>query len=154
MHPPLPQPQDRAAGYRNEVTGRRPRGFELISWVFMRISGALLVLLILGHLAVNLVVGGGINAIDFALVAGRYTNPFWQLWSLAILWLAMLHGANGMRTLIHDYTERPATRAAVTVTLYVTTATIITLGTLVIFSFDPCPARADPALVPSFCEAG
>lgn len=110
--------------------------------------------LVLGHLTVNLVIGGGINAIDFAVVAGRYTNPFWQLWSLSILWLAMLHGANGMRTIINDYTERPATRATLTVGLYVTTAAIITLGTLVIFTFNPCTTGADPALVPSFCQVG
>lgn len=154
MHPPLPPPREHPGGVRREPTGRRPRGFELTSWVFMRISGALLVVLVLGHLTVNLVIGGGINAIDFAVVAGRYTNPFWQLWSLSILWLAMLHGANGMRTIINDYTERPATRATLTVGLYVTTAAIITLGTLVIFTFNPCTTGADPALVPSFCQVG
>jgi succinate dehydrogenase / fumarate reductase, membrane anchor subunit len=26
------------------------------------------------------------------------------------------------------------------------------LGTLVLFTFDPCPAGADPELVASFCE--
>ena len=29
---------------------------------------------------------------------------------------------------------------------------MIILGTLVIFTFDPCPVGAEPSLLPSFCE--
>ena len=108
----------------------------------MRILGALLVLLVLGHLSVNLVVGGGINAFDFDLVAGRYTNPFWQLWNLTILWLAMLHGANGRHTIIADYTVRPATRTTPTITLRLTTVTIISWAPS--SSSLSIPARAGP----------
>ncbi len=39
-------------------------------------------------------------------MAGRWASPFWQVWDLAMLWLAMLHGANGLRTVINDYAER------------------------------------------------
>ncbi len=37
-------------------------------------------------------------------------RPFWQVWDLLMLWLAMLHGTNGMRTVINDYAERDTTR--------------------------------------------
>jgi succinate dehydrogenase / fumarate reductase membrane anchor subunit len=30
---------------------------------------------------------------------------------------------------------------------------VVTLGTLVIFTFDPCPVGADPDLLASFCTA-
>ncbi|MBG9885152.1 succinate dehydrogenase, partial [Bacillus toyonensis] len=78
---------------------RRRRGVNLEKWgwVFMRASGVLLVVLIFGHLFVNLMVGEGIHALDFAFVAGKFATPFWQWWDVTMLWLALIHGANGMR---------------------------------------------------------
>jgi succinate dehydrogenase / fumarate reductase membrane anchor subunit len=54
-----------------------------------------------------------------------------------MLWLAMLHGTNGMRTIIDDYTRRDATRLWLKAVLYVASTVVIALGTLVIFTFDP-----------------
>lgn len=120
--------------------GRAARGgnFELNSWLFMRGSGLLLLVLVFGHLFVNLMLGEGIHQIDFAFVAGKWANPFWQVWDLAMLWLAMLHGCNGLRTIINDYAARPNTRFALKTLLYFGTLVVIVLGTLVIFTFDPC----------------
>ena len=120
--------------------GRAARGgnFELNSWLFMRGSGLLLLVLVFGHLFVNLMLGEGIHQIDFAFVAGKWANPFWQVWDLAMLWLAMLHGCNGLRTIINDYAVRLNTRFALKTLLYFGTLVEIVLGTLVIFTFDPC----------------
>jgi len=112
--------------------------FELNSWLFMRGSGLLLLVLVFGHLFVNLMLGEGIHQIDFAFVAGKWANPFWQVWDLAMLWLAMLHGCNGLRTIINDYAVRLNTRFALKTLLYFGTLVVIVLGTLVIFTFDPC----------------
>ncbi len=79
---------------------------EMVGWLFMRLSGVLLVALVLGHLFVNLMVGEGVERIDFAFVAGKWANPFWQFWDLSMLWLAQLHGANGMRTLVKRLCSR------------------------------------------------
>jgi len=117
---------------------RRAGNFELNSWLFMRASGVLLLVLVFGHLFVNLMLGKGISAIDFAFVAGKWANPFWQVWDLAMLWLAMLHGCNGLRTIINDYAVRLNTRFALKTLLYFGTLVVIVLGTLVIFTFDPC----------------
>jgi len=84
--------------------------FELYSWLFMRGSGVLLIALVFGHLFVNLVSGQGIKAIDFAFVGGKWSSPFWQTWDLLMLWLAELHGVNGVRTVINDYAEKDSTR--------------------------------------------
>lgn len=110
---------------------------ELASWLFMRISGLILIFLVLGHLLIMNVLDGGVQRINFAFVAGRWASPFWQIWDLCMLWLAMLHGGNGLRTIINDYSERQSTRFWLTMLLYVSTAFIIALGTLVIFTFDP-----------------
>jgi succinate dehydrogenase / fumarate reductase membrane anchor subunit len=103
----------------------------------MRVSGIVLVFLVLGHLFIMNVLDGGVQRINFAFVAGRWASPFWQIWDLLMLWLAMLHGTNGLRTIINDYAERDQTRFWMKMLLYVSSAFIIILGTLVIFTFDP-----------------
>ena len=100
-------------------------------------SGVVLVVLVLGHLLIQLVLDGGVSKIGFAFVAGRWASPFWQVWDLLMLWLAMLHGANGLRTVINDYAERANTRLWLKGLLYTATVFTILLGTLVIFTFDP-----------------
>jgi succinate dehydrogenase / fumarate reductase membrane anchor subunit len=139
--PTIPSP-------RSPYKARRGGSFELNSWLFMRGSGVLLVVLVLGHLFVNLMVGRGIHAIDFAFVAGKWANPFWQVWDLSMLWLAELHGMNGLRTIINDYATRPQTRLVLTTLLYFSALVVIVLGTLVIFTFDPC---SDPSSTLAVC---
>jgi succinate dehydrogenase / fumarate reductase membrane anchor subunit len=126
---------------------------ELYGWVFMRASGVLLLVLIFGHLFVNLVAGEGVKAIDFGFVAGKWASPFWQVWDLLMLWLAMIHGTNGVRTIINDYAERDGTRLVLKGLLYLAFAVVVILGTLVIFTFDPCPSGSPADLLPSFCTA-
>jgi succinate dehydrogenase / fumarate reductase membrane anchor subunit len=126
---------------------------ELYGWVFMRASGVILLVLVFGHLFVNLVLGEGVKAIDFAFVAGKWASPFWQVWDLLMLWLAMIHGTNGMRTIVNDYAERDGLRLALKVALYLAFTVVVVLGTLVIFTFEACPADAPANLLPSFCTA-
>jgi len=94
-----------------------------------------------------------VKAIDFAFVAGKYATPFWQVWDLIMLWLALIHGANGMRTLVNDYATSPRLGSVLKGAIFASAAILIILGTLVIFTFDPCPAvPADQfSLLPSFC---
>lgn len=115
----------------------RRSNFELYSWVFMRVSGLLLIVLVLGHLFIMNILDGGVHRINFAFVAGRWSSPFWQFWDLMMLWLAQLHGGNGLRTIIDDYARRDATRFWLKMVLYTAMVLILVLGTLVIFTFDP-----------------
>ncbi|MFD3519520.1 succinate dehydrogenase hydrophobic membrane anchor subunit [Streptomyces sp. NPDC058653] len=123
---------------RTSKTPKATRGnFEMAAWLFMRLSGVVLVVLVIGHLLIQLVLDGGVAKIGFAFVAGRWASPFWQVWDLLMLWLAMLHGGNGMRTIINDYAERANTRLWLKGLLYTATVFTILLGSLVIFTFDP-----------------
>jgi succinate dehydrogenase / fumarate reductase membrane anchor subunit len=138
--PTLDRPRSKPSGRSNS---------ELNSWLFMRASGVLLVVLVFGHLFVNLMVGEGIERVDFAFVAGKWASPFWQVWDLLMLWLAMLHGTNGLRTIINDYAERDQTRFWLKALLITASIVIVVLGTLVIFTFDPC---LDPSSTLSVCK--
>ncbi|HWK21312.1 MAG TPA: succinate dehydrogenase hydrophobic membrane anchor subunit [Microbacteriaceae bacterium] len=124
--------------------GRPARGpkrginLEKWGWIYMRASGVLLAVLIFGHLFVNLVAGEGVKAIDFAFVAGKWADPFWIVWDMLLLWLALIHGANGMRTLVNDYATRPALRRILLGLILLATVALLVLGTLVLTTFDPC----------------
>lgn len=145
---PAPELKAPKQGVSHSTLGRARRW----SWMFQRISGVILILLITIHLTVNLITGDGIQQIDFAFVAGKLANPFWQWFDFLLLVLAMVHGANGMRMVIDDYARKPWMHATLQWALRIATVIIIVLGTLVLFTFDPCPAGADPSLLPSFCE--
>ncbi|MCU1575929.1 MAG: succinate dehydrogenase / fumarate reductase, rane anchor subunit [Microbacteriaceae bacterium] len=131
----------------------RKRGvnWEKWGWIYMRASGVVLVVLIFGHLFVNLVLGQGVKAIDFAFVGGKLSSPFWQVWDLLMLWLALIHGGNGMRTLVNDYASHPLVNRILKLAILAAVVVLVLLGTLVIFTFDPCPAGAPANLVASFC---
>jgi succinate dehydrogenase / fumarate reductase membrane anchor subunit len=139
---PLVSPQRR---------GKRGINWEKWGWIYMRASGVVLVVLIFGHLFVNLFAGEGVKAIDFAFVAGKLADPFWVAWDTLLLWLALIHGANGMRTIVNDYANNRLVRYILLGAIALSTIVLLTLGTLVIYTFDPCPAGSPADLLPSFC---
>ena len=134
-------------------TARRSTNWEKWGWIYMRASGLVLVVLIFGHLFINLLAGeGGVKAIDFAFVAGKWADPFWKVYDTLLLWLALIHGSNGMRTIVNDYVGRPTTRKNFLGALVASSAVLLVLGTLVLWTFDPCPAGAPADLLPSICS--
>lgn len=130
---------DRPASLDNPRSPRKAKrgNFELLAWLFMRLSGVALLVLVLGHLLIMLVLGDGVRRVDFGFVAGRWSNPFWQCWDLLMLWLAQLHGGNGLRTVISDYSRKDSTRFWLNTLLVISMILIMGLGTYVIFTFDP-----------------
>lgn len=119
------------------VRQRAASNTELYSWIFMRVSGILLVLLLFGHLWIMHLIEGGVSRVNFAFVAGRLASPFWQTYDWALLFLATIHGMNGMRIIISDYVRTPQKRFWAKMGLYTTAAFMLLLGTLVIITFDP-----------------
>lgn len=115
---------------------RRPSRFEVWSWFFMRISGVILLFLVLIHLFVMHVQGSGVERVDFAFVADRWDNVGWKTFDWVMLFLALLHGANGLRIVIDDYIRSPALRTTVKASLYTLTGLLLIMGTAVLVTFD------------------
>ena len=143
---------DTLADPRTRPARRRGVNLEKWGWIYMRASGVLLIVLIFGHLFVNLLTGDGIHQIDFAFVSGKLADPFWQWWDVLMLWLALIHGANGMRTVVNDYVGHETTRRVLVWALWLSAGFLILLGTLVVFTFDPCPPGAPADLLISLCS--
>jgi succinate dehydrogenase / fumarate reductase membrane anchor subunit len=126
-------------GGRDFRAGReRPiGGFELWMWLFMRISGILLLFLALGHLVIMHLFETGAERIDFGFVATRWASPFWRTWDWALLILALVHGISGLRNITLDYVKRPGLRFAINMSSYVLGFVLILLGTMIVVTFDP-----------------
>ena len=132
--------RDRPASLGNPRAPHRHSGmpnFEKYTWIFMRFSGAVLIFLVLGHLFIMLMWQNGVYRIDFNYVAERWSSPFWQIWDMSLLWLAMLHGANGMRTIIGDYTRKNTTKFYLNSLLLLATGFTVVLGSYVLVTFNP-----------------
>ncbi|HLB62031.1 MAG TPA: succinate dehydrogenase hydrophobic membrane anchor subunit [Actinomycetota bacterium] len=112
-------------------------GFELWAWLFMRISGLVLLVLAVGHVLIMHVADEGIDRVDFGFVATRWGSPFWRTWDWMLLSLALVHGINGLRVIILDYVRPAGLRFALNMAFYVVGFALFVLGTVTVFTFDP-----------------
>ncbi|MFV0493599.1 succinate dehydrogenase hydrophobic membrane anchor subunit [Mycobacterium sp.] len=138
--PVLQRSYYRPASLDNPRAVRRNSGipnFEKFAWLFMRFSGMMLAVLVIGHLFIMLMWDNGVYRIDFNYVAQRWATPFWETWDLILLWLAQMHGFNGIRTIIDDYSRKNVTRFWLNALLTASTVFTLMLGTYVLMTFDP-----------------
>ena len=121
-----------AAGGRERPAG----GFELGAWLFMRVSGVLLVLLALGHLAIMHLINS-VDTIDFDFVVKRMQSPGWRMYDWLLLTLALFHGMNGLRYVIDDYLRPSGWRVFLKVMMYLVTLMCFVTGTYVVLAWNP-----------------
>lgn len=115
---------------------RPKRGFEAWSWIFMRVSGLLLLFLALGHMVLMHLIHN-VDEINYAFVANRYAGWLWRGYDLLMLVLAMIHGTNGTRILIDDYVHPQTARWLSLGLLYVVCGSLLSLGVYVALWFRP-----------------
>ncbi len=122
----------------------RPRpesGLELYAWLFMRISGVALLILVLLHLAIMHLINN-VEVINYHFVAVRYATPFWRTYDLVMLWLAMVHGLNGLRVIVDDYVTSRGWRVLAMGLVFTAGVIFLALGSLVILTFQPVPGAS------------
>ncbi len=117
--------------------GRPLRGFELWTWLFMRISGIVLLFLAVGHVLIMHVLDEGVDRVNFAFIQLRWASPFWKTWDWLMLVLALLHGVNGLRIIVLDYVRPAGVRLAINSFFTVLGGALMALGTIVVVTFDP-----------------
>ena len=134
----VPRGNRQGTGLHHRAGRQRPgKSAEFWWWVFMRVSGILLLFLAVGHVLIMHVVGSGVDRVNFAFVALRWKSPFWRTWDWLLLSLALIHGVNGLRMISLDYIRRPGVRIAVNWLFNITGVVLFALGSIIVFTFDP-----------------
>ncbi len=108
---------------------------ELVWWVFMRISGMLLVFLVFGHLFFNNI-QIDVATVDFAYVAERFSRPWVKIYDTFLLGLAMMHGVNGLRYSVEDYVRKPGRRFWTKTIVFAVAGIVFVLGTMALWAFS------------------
>jgi succinate dehydrogenase / fumarate reductase, membrane anchor subunit len=129
-----PAPDPRPPGHGRD---RPVGGFELWTWLFMRISGIALLILAVGHVLIMHVLDEGVDRVNFAFIQLRWASPFWKTWDWLLLVLALIHGVNGLRVIVLDYVRPAGARLAINSFFTVLGAALMVLGTIVVVTFDP-----------------
>ena len=117
-------------------TATASNGFEIFSWYFFRVSGVLLLFLAIIHLLL-MHVSTDVSKTSYDFIVNRYANPFWRVYDLLLLTLALLHGMNGIRIIVDDYVRSRGWRLAWQSFLGIVTLTFWLMGTLTIVAFHP-----------------
>jgi succinate dehydrogenase / fumarate reductase membrane anchor subunit len=91
----------------------RPRAgrSRAVAYLVVRVTGALLAVLVLGHFALTHVVNDVADT-GSAFIGRRWASAFWLLWDWAMLGAAFAHAGAGVWVVIDDYTPDPARRRA------------------------------------------
>ena len=93
-----------------------------IHWYLQRITGALLVILLIAHFWVEHFMTAALRRgeLSYEAIAPRITNPAWQAIDITFLIVALYHGLNGLRNIVLDYSRAGAAAArAITAVLIV-----------------------------------
>lgn len=117
---------------------RRPSGFEFYSWVFMRLSGVILLFIAVFHL-LWMHFSVGLENITFEVIKERWTGPwgpFWRLYDLLLLVFALTHGLNGTRIVVEDYVRARGWQTFLKFLLYAFWFLFIGMGAYIIFAFQ------------------
>lgn len=122
-----------------ESRGRPHSGFEFNLWLFMRVSGLLIIFLAIAHMFImHFMIS--VEQITFKTVVERWTGgqgAFWRSFDLLLLFFAFTHGMNGARNVMEDYFHSPGWRAFLKIGLWVSFFVLMALGTFIIFTFTP-----------------
>ncbi|MEP6989182.1 MAG: hypothetical protein ABI970_26510, partial [Chloroflexota bacterium] len=142
------------------VAGRHPMhssGIERFWWRFMRVSGVLIIPLVFGHLAMMHIIQGvfditaaGHNVVGTTVanasgtsvefVADRWSYlvagvAVWRVYDFALIALVVVHGFNGLRFVLTDYTSfSPFLKRASIYLCIIGAVILLTLGCLALLS--------------------
>jgi len=112
-----------------------------MTWFFQRISGLLLVVLLLVHFGLihTTEVDKDRGQVTYRPVAERLAGSAWKTIDLAFLFLAAFHGLNGVWMVLGDYVHRPWARTTLFTLVCILGFVLLILGSVTILSFRPVP---------------
>ncbi len=129
-------------GFDRIIASRKHRVMnraDLNVWLFMRVSGLLLIILALGHFFLMHFIYG-VENMDFNFIITRWMDPtmglFWRSYDLALLFFALVHGMFGLRYSLEDYVHNHGLRIFLMGLAVLVEVLMLVMGAYVIFTFN------------------
>src|SRR5690606_21456806 len=102
-----PYPKENEMATVTGVTTRsvniaRRHQLERYAYLFMRLSGAALLFLAVGHMLIQHVLNSSTN-LTIQFVAAQWNSWGWKTYDMFLLAFAIAHGLNGLRNVLEDY---------------------------------------------------
>ena len=110
--------------------------FERRAFLFMRVSGILLLVLAVGHMMIQHVLNSSAN-LTIQFVAERWNSWGWKVYDMLLLVFAYLHGMNGFRNVLEDYIHNRGTIKVINILLAVFAVITIVVAGIAIAAFNP-----------------
>ena len=101
------------------VTHRKvnvPSNKERSAFMFMRMTGILLLFLAVGHMMLQHIIND-VHDLDMAFVILQWSSWTQRIIDLALLVFALSHGMNGLRNVLGDYVHSPSTMKVINIVL-------------------------------------
>ncbi len=114
---------------------KRRNNFERYAFLFMRLSGVLLLLLAVGHMMIQHVLRD-VHSLTLQVVQDVWRSWGWRVYDLLLLIFAILHGFNGLRQVLQDYIHKPGAVKTIGYVLVVLIVLTIIWSAVAIFTFD------------------
>jgi succinate dehydrogenase / fumarate reductase membrane anchor subunit len=102
------------------------------TWLFQRVSGVFLFLLVLVHFTLTHFMGYEKRLYD--QVIDRMNNPLWKTFDLVLLFLALYHGLYGVWSVVGDYVTKDSWRIICLIGLVTLGVVMFMLGTVTLLS--------------------
>jgi succinate dehydrogenase / fumarate reductase membrane anchor subunit len=102
-------------------------------WLFQRLSGVILFVLLLVHFVLMHYLGGEKKM--YADVVRRLSNPHWKTFDLVFLGLGLYHGWYGVWGIVGDYVRNGAVRILSLVLIVTAALVLFSLGLVTILAF-------------------
>jgi succinate dehydrogenase / fumarate reductase, membrane anchor subunit len=114
--------------------------FERYAYLFMRMSGLVLLILAVGHMMIQHVLNSSGN-LTLMFVADQWNSWGWKAYDIFLLLFAIPHGVNGLRSVLDDYIHNPRAMKVINIVLAIFVVVTVIWAAIGISLFDPEAAR-------------
>lgn len=108
--------------------------FERYAYLFMRLSGVILLFLAVGHVMLQLILND-VHNLTLQFVADQWDSWGWKAYDMLLLIFAVSHGYNGLRNILEDYIHSESTMKFISVALGVFVVITIAWSAVAIATF-------------------
>ena len=115
---------------------QRQASLERSAFMFMRMSGIVLLILAVGHMMIQHVLNSSAH-LTLQFVADQWDTWGWKVYDMLLLIFAYFHGINGLRNVLEDYIHNRSLMKNITTVLAIFAVVTVIWAGFAIVSFNP-----------------